>query len=358
MMTLQFNQLKCRYTHMSNTIWNLLNVNKSECIKRDNVIRSFLNGWSWNEHPNIILHRKLLSAGHGMEWLKYVERFPYVIDYYYTIYYKGFAQRGTFVFSDAKDQLLLVEGLSVTSDQLRNGGSSKTRQKLRNRKRKTLREKLHSLAQLIHYSNASITRTEGVIITDNDIEHFITLPGSLGNSSIHHFVSEDVALLDTTWRQSYWPRDTSYIICVERDRVLRNYLTECNWSNDPEFNIIRHLLLSADNDYIEKYPLFYDYQYIMPVEDGTVYEGDCLFTDGNNNFMALEVKSLLPGELHNPFRLGNTARKARHVKRKIVTHQATFYAEKWHKFNPQVGRTEGVIATEDGLQHVTTFDQR
>ena len=352
----RFNQLKCRYIHMSNTIWNLLNVNRSECIKRDSVIRSFLNGWSWNEHPNVVLHRKLLSAGHGVEWMKYVERFPYVIDYYYTIYRKGFAHRGTFVFSDAKDQLLLVEGLSVTSDQLRNGGSSKTRQKLRNRKRKTLRNKLRSLAQLIHYSNINVMRTEGVIVTDNDIEHFITLPGSSGNCSIHHFVTEEVPLLDATWRHSYWPRDTSQNTCVERDKVLRNYLTQCDWSNDPEFNIIRHLL-NTDN-YIKKYPLFYDYQYIVPLEDGTVYEGDCLFTDGNNNFMALEVKSLLPGVLHNPLRLGNTARKARQGKRKIVIHQGAFYAEKWHKFNPQVTRTEGVIATEDGLQHVTTFDQR
>lgn len=342
---------------MSNRIYNLVNVKRSECIKRDSVIRSFLNGWSWNEHPNIILHRKLLSAGHCEEWMKYTERFPYVIDYDYTIYHEGFSHSGTFIFSDTRDELLLVEGLSVVSDQLRNGGSSRTRQKLRNRKRKMLRDKLNTLAQLIHYSNVNVMRTEGVIVTDNDIEHLITLPGSVGHSSMQHCLP-DLPLSNASWRRSYWPRDTSESTCIERDKVLRTYLTECNWSNDPEFNIIRDLLLGGDNSYIEKYPLFYDYQYIVPVEDGRVYEGDCLFTDGNNNFMAVEVKSLLPGELHSPLRLGRTTRKSRQEKRKVATHQAAFYAENWHKFNPHVARTEGVVASEDGLQHVTTFDRR
>ena len=357
MSILRFHYFKSRFIHISSKIYNLININRKECIERDNVIRSFLNGWSWNEHPNVVLHRKLLSGDHGKEWSNYVERFPYVIDYYYAVYHKGFAHEGTFVFTNAEDQLLLVEGLSVTSDQLRYGGSSRTRQRIRNRKRKTLRHKLHSLAQLMHCSNVNVTRTEGVIVTDNEIEHLVTLPGGVDNPNSQHLVSEDNPLLDPTWRQSYWPRDTSQGTCKERDKVLRNYLTECKWSNDPEFNIIRHLL-STDNQYVERYPFFYDYQYIVPIEDGRVCEGDCLFSDGNNNFMALEVKSLLPGQLHSPFRPNKTARKARQVKRKIVKHQAAFYAEHWHKFNPQVARTEGVIATEDGLQHITTLDQR
>lgn len=346
--------LRCRFIHASNRIYNLINVEKSDCIKRDNVIRSFLNGWSWNEHPNIVLHRKLLSAGHGEEWMKYIKRYPYVIDYDYTMYHEGFMYKGTFIFSDAEDQLLLVEGLSVLSDQLRNGGSSKTRQVSRNRKRKTLRDKLNMLTHLMHSNDM---RTEGVIVTDSDIKQLITLPDSVGQSSMLHSISVDTALPDASWRHSYWPRDTSHSTCVKRDKVLRNYLTECDWSSDPEFNIIRHLLLSA-NSYIEKYPLFYDYQYIVPLEDGRVYEGDCLFTNGNNNFMAVEVKSLLPGQLHSPLRLAKTARKAQQGKRKVVKQQATFYAKSWHRFNPQVARTEGVVATKDGLQHVTTFDQK
>lgn len=356
MLTLQFSWLKCRYVHVSNRIYNLVNVSRSECVKRDGVIRSFLNGWCWNEHPNIVLHRKLLSANHCTEWMKYSKRYPYVIDYDYTLYHEGFIHRGTFVFSDAdNNQLLLVEGVSISSDQLRNGGSSKTRQKARNRKRKTLRDKLHTLAQLIHHCN--VKKTEGVIVTDNDIEHCITLPDNVGNSWMQLCISEDALSSDATWRQSYWPRDTSYATCIERDKILRTYLTSCDWSSDPEFNIIRHLLVNPDKCYIEKYPLFYDYQYIVPLDNGAVCEGDCLFTDGKNNFMAVEVKSLLPGELHNPNRLGKTARKARHIKRRIVEHQAKFYAKNWQKFNPQVARTEGVVATEDGLQHVTTFDQ-
>ena len=358
MLRSQLTLIKSRYLHTSSRLYSLIDVKRSECIKRDNIIRSFLNGWTWNEHPNIILHRKLLSGGHCEEWKEYIEHYPYVIDYDYTIYHEGFIHRGTFAFSDAKGRLLLVEGSSVLSDQLRNGGSSKTRQKLRNRKRKILRDKLNTLVQLVHYSNVNVMRTEGVIVTDNDIEHFITLPGSSDQSSTQHCTPGDVPSFNASWRHSYWPRDTSHSTCVQRDKVLRTYLTECNWSNDSEFNITRQLLLSDNEVYMQKYPLFYDYQYIVPLEDGRVYEGDCLFTDGNNNFMAVEVKSLLPGELHSPLRLVATARKARQGKRKVVTHQATFYAENWHKFNPQVSRTEGVMATEDGLQHVTTFELR
>ena len=358
MLRSQLAWIKSRYLHTSSRMYSVIDVKRSECIKRDNVIRSFLNGWTWNEHPNIILHRKLLSGGHCEEWKDYIKHYPYVIDYNYTIYHEGFIHRGTFAFSDAKGQLLLVEGSSIVSDQLRNGGSSKTRQKQRNRKRKILRDKLNTLVQLVHYANVNVMRTEGVIVTDNDIEHFITLPSSSDQSSTQHCTPADVPSFNASWRHSYWPRDTSYSTCVERDKVLRTYLTECNWSNDSEFNTTRQLLLSSNEAYMQRYPLFYDYQYIVPLEDGRVCEGDCLFTDGNNNFMAVEVKSLLPGELHSPLRLGATARKARQGKRKVVTHQATFYAENWHKFNPQVARTEGVMATEDGLQHVTTFELR
>jgi len=275
------------------------------------------------------------------------------------MYHQGIINRGTFLFSDTNDQMLLVEGVSIINDQLRYGGSSKTRQKTRNRKRKALRDKVHTLAQLIHYSNVNIMRTEGVMVTDNDIEHIITLPDN-GDLCMQQYIpgeSGDVTLSDNSWRNSYWPRDTSMKACVERDKILRSYFTQCDWSHDPEFNIIRNLLLSSDEYLIEKYPLFYDYQYIVPLENGRVYEGDCLFTDGENNFMAVEVKRLLPGELHSPYRLATTARKSRQRKRKVVTYQATFYAENWHKFNTQVVKTEGVIATQDGLQHVTTFDR-
>lgn len=357
MLTLQLPWLKFRYIHISNGVCNLFNVKKSECERRDKVIRSFLNGWSWNEHPNFVLHRKLLSAGHGEEWMKYTERFPYVVDYKYSIFHNGFAHRGTFVFSDAKDQLLLVEGLSVLSDQMRYGGSNKTRQASRNRKRKMLGDKLLTLAKLIHHSDVTIMKTEGVMVTDSDIKHLVTIPGSVSDA-MQHSTSGDVLLSDASWRHSYWPRDTSQTTCIERDKVLRTYLTKCDWSHDPEFNIVRNLLLNPNKSYIEKYPLFYDYQYIVPLDNGQIFEGDCLFTDGKNNFMAVEVKSLLPGELHNPRRLAKTARKARQAKRKMVKHQATFYAENWHKFNPQIVRTEGVLATEDGLQLVTTFSER
>lgn len=354
MLTVRLSWLRFRYIHTSSRLNKSLSISSSEYVKRDNVIRSFLNGWSWNEHPNIILHRKLISADHCKEWIDYSERFPYVIDYQYTMYHQGLIHRGTFVFSNAIDQLLLVESLSVASDQLSNGGSSKTRQKSRTRKRKTLRDRVQSLAQLIHYSNVNIQRTEGVMVTDNDIEHLITLPGHTADSYICQNKCEGVTLSDDKWRHSYWPRDTSQLTCIGRDKVLRTYFTQCDWSNNPEFNIIRQMLLNYKYC-IDGYPLFYDYQYLVPLESGGVCEGDCIFTDGSNSFMVVEVKSLLPGELHSPLRQAKTARKSRQDKRKIVMQQAMFYAERWHNFNPQVARTEGVIATEDGLQHVVTF---
>jgi len=157
------------------------------------------------------------------------------------------------------------------------------------------------------------------------------------------------------WRLSYWPRDTSYDTCSKRDRILRDYFMGCTWSTNREFNMIRKLLLDSTSNHIEHYPFFYDYEYTLPLANGTVCVGDCLFSDGRNNFMALEVKSLLPGELYDPSRKPTTARHSRWSKRKQVATQAAHYAKHWHEFNPQVKKTEGFSMTDDGIEHLITM---
>ena len=336
-------------------------IDMNDCFTRNNIIRSFLSGWSWNEYPNFVLQRKLLLEPANENWAIYSAQFPYVIDYNYTMYDQHASYKGDFLFTNAKDKLLVMECNYVTNDQLRCGGSSITRQKLRHRKRKSLRDKVHTLVQLVHNHNPGIVSTEGVMVTGTEIKHILTL----SNDGDHERNVDYPLLMDDSnkpvryddWKLSYWPRDTSYNTCTKRDRVLRDYFMGCTWSNNSEFNIIRNFLLYNSSCYMEQYPLFYDYEYVLPLAYGNVSMGDCLFTDGRNNFMAVEVKSLLPGELYNPSRKAGTARKSRTLKRKEVSSQAAYYAKHWHEFNPQVTKTEGFVMTDNGIQHVLTLDR-
>jgi len=338
---------------------NVMPFDVTECVTRDSVIRSFLSGCSWNEYPNYVLQRKLFSETLNANWTTYSAQFPYIIDYNYTMYDQHAQYKGNFLLTNMKDKLLVVECAYITDEQLRYGGSSRTRQKLRRRKRKSVREKVQTLVQLVHNHNVGVVSTEGVIVTETEIKRVLTLSND-GDSETY---TEYPLLVDDTsksaghdeWRLSYWPRDTSYDTSTKRDRILRDYFMGCTWSTNQEFTMIRELLLDSTSCLIEQYPLFYDYEYALPLANGNICVGDCLFTDGKNNFMAVEVKSLLPGELYDLSRKSTTARKSRQLKRKKVTTQAAHYAEHWHKFNPQVTKTEGFSMTEDSIEHVITL---
>jgi len=338
-----------------------LSIDFTECVTRDNVIRTFLSGWSWNEYPNVVLQRKLLSSSYT-NWAIYSARFPYVIDYNYTMYSKHAHHKGNFLFTDAKDRLLVVECNYVSDEQLQRGGSTTTRHAKRNKKRKALMSRIHTLVHLVHNKYPGVVTTEGVIVTGTEIKHVITLYNGHDNGTCTELPDYPLLIDDDgnksvgydDWRLSYWPRDTSYDTCIKRDKILRDYFIGCTWSNDPEFNIIRKLLLDSTSSYTKQYPLFYDYEYLLPLANG-VCMGDCLFTDGRNNFMAVEVKSLLPGELYNPSRKANTARRSRRMKRTQVTSQAAHYANHWHKCNPQVAKTEGVVVTDRSIERVITL---
>ncbi len=87
-----------------------------------------------------------------------------------------------------------------------------------------------------------------------------------------------------------------------RDNVIRFYLLNRNWDKDksggdyPEFELMRKIAASNNDELIyngllTNYPFIYDYEYRMKA--GTeIKKGDLLLTDGNDNFLVLETKSL------------------------------------------------------------------
>ena len=115
-----------------------------------------------------------------------------------------------------------------------------------------------------------------------------------------------------------------------------------------EFHLVRTLVMKPPLKWIpyaETYPLIFDFEW--PVESLC---GDLIYTDGCNNFLVAEVKSMsrsTDGKPHNR-RVNNRDKR---LNGKAQTEK---YTRLWHDKNPQVKNTVGVFVTdansEDGTE--------
>ena len=140
--------------------------------------------------------------------------------------------------------------------------------------------------------------------------------------------------------------------CVKRDDILRPYFKKHDWYVSAEFHLVRTLVMKPPSICIlftKKYPFIFDYEW--PIEDGF---GDLIYTDGCDNFLIVEVKSMATGT-------GHTQRVKNHEKRKEGREQAIKYTRLWHNKNPQVKKTVGVFVTdaksEDGEWQVEKMER-
>ena len=160
---------------------------------------------------------------------------------------------------------------------------------------------------------------------------------------------EEVDMLSITW-----PVDTSMKESRRRDRILRPYIEKRNWHPSLEFQLIRKLLIKPIptwwSSYAKEFPLLFDYEWRNPLG-----LGDLIFTDGHNNFLIAEVKTL---ETEVGIRIGKRNRERIRRKRRHVEEQTECYSRKWHELNPQAKKTVGVCVTERGVDEVIQLTER
>lgn len=147
-------------------------------------------------------------------------------------------------------------------------------------------------------------------------------------------------------KHSKWPVDTSKSECIRRDNVIRPYITNHDWYVSAEFHLVRTLVMKPPlhwRPYSRDYPFIFDFEWVN--EEG---KGDLIYTDGNNNFLVVEVKSMYC----DGYGSGQTHRTKKRQKRRDGEKQTEIYSQLWHEKNPQVKKTTGVFVTEDDVQKI------
>lgn len=135
--------------------------------------------------------------------------------------------------------------------------------------------------------------------------------------------------------------DTSLRECKRRDKILRDYIRKRDWDQSLEFKLARNLLISPTRTWrrhYSRYHYLFDYEWVNPAG-----KGDLVFTDGNNRFLIVELKSMLTDI---GLTSGKRSRERRRRKMRHVEEQTRTYAKQWHEMNPQVDSTVGVCITE------------
>ena len=162
--------------------------------------------------------------------------------------------------------------------------------------------------------------------------------------------------------------DTSLEECQRRDHVIRTFFTECFWREEqyPSFKLARSWFIPSilddqpsDQDvppanrsvytlhclselrpYQEAYPYVFDYDWeLLP----PLYKGELLFSDGDNHFLAVEVRNMIAKFVVHGNRDNARVRLAK--KRRKLAHSMNI----WHLSQPQVKCTEGLLITNEGF---------
>jgi hypothetical protein len=150
-----------------------------------------------------------------------------------------------------------------------------------------------------------------------------------------------------------WPVDTSLMECKRRNSIIRPYIVQRDWHMSLEFKLIRDLVLGNIpqwTPYAEKYHYLFDYEWANPSG-----KGDLIFSDGQNNFLIVEVKTM---KTDIGASTGIRSRERRRRKKRHVEEQADKYSSEWHRLNPQVKTTTGVIATENGIRRICELTEQ
>ena len=139
-----------------------------------------------------------------------------------------------------------------------------------------------------------------------------------------------------------WPVNTCKSECRRRDRIIRSYIKEHDWYVSAEFELVRKLVMNPppkwQSDY-SQYRYIFDYEWVIDK-----WKGDLVYTDGRNNFLIVEVKTMYT----NGDGSGHTRCIKRRNKRRNGEKQTKLYSSLWRDKNPKVNTIIGVFVTDDG----------
>ena len=139
-----------------------------------------------------------------------------------------------------------------------------------------------------------------------------------------------------------WPVNTCKRECRRRDRIIRSYIQKHDWYVSAEFELVRKLVKNPPpkwQSHYSQYCYIFDYEWVIDE-----WKGDLVYTDGRNNFLIVEVKTMYTNGNGN----GKTRRKNKQKKRIKGEKQTKLYSSLWRKRNPKVNTIIGVFVTDDG----------
>ena len=153
---------------------------------------------------------------------------------------------------------------------------------------------------------------------------------------------------------------------MKRDAVIRRFILgqsgSQSWIANPENCIMRRLLMRPTDipepweSYSSKYPYVFDFEWSIMI-NGSLHYGDLLFTDGANNFLCVETKSVEPTAFAATPQNKQTLHTKRHKSKKSALDQTAKYVRALHDSAPYVTCTEGVVVTERTVQRVLKLDR-
>ena len=96
-----------------------------------------------------------------------------------------------------------------------------------------------------------------------------------------------------------------------RNKIIREYIVGRTWDKNPEFQLVQKIIKGElIQDYLEKYPFAYDYEWEVIDGYSNYGKGDLIFTDTGGNFLIVECKYI------NRFDTGKTASTKRRKNRR------------------------------------------
>ena len=114
-----------------------------------------------------------------------------------------------------------------------------------------------------------------------------------------------------------------------RNLVLTNYFKDRTWDDNPEFRLMRSLVLDTEG-WRSQYPYLIEYEWEVDPGHSNMGVGDLVFTDGDTEFAVVEVKFV------DTMSSGRNKRNKRTKKRRQVEWQAYQYCQLYNDRITQV----------------------
>ena len=129
-----------------------------------------------------------------------------------------------------------------------------------------------------------------------------------------------------------------------RHWIIHDYIIGRTWDKNPEFLLIKQIVSGEIiQEYTEKYPYNYDYEWEVYDGYSNLGKGDLVLTDAHGNFLIIECKYI------NLNATGQTARSKRRKSRRDVKKQTKDYIKAFKIKNFEAKNVIGLAVTNEKI---------